>query len=100
MTRVRSTVLEALLLAALGFFPIPLVRGTKRPPFKTGPGHAHVATRDPDVLRSWFARDRFDIGVVLHLSGHVAPDVDVKHSSPGLAALRQLEEQTGLCLRD
>jgi hypothetical protein len=92
--------MPALELVEIGFDVVPLIRGSKRPPFPTGRGHANGATRDPDVLKWWFTEEytNCNIGVVLHLSGHIAVDVDVKHDAPGVESLVALEHDLGLRL--
>ncbi len=92
-------VAAALELAELGFSMVPEVPGARKPPFKTGPGHADGASNDPEVLRDWFSEGRWDIALVLHLSGHVALDVDLKLKTVDVAgAFVKLEERAGFGL--
>lgn len=86
-------VAAAIELAAIGFHIVPIVPGLKRPPFKTGPGHAEAATRDPEQLAAWFEHGRWEIGLVLHLSGHIALDVDIRRETAAktIATFTRLE---------
>lgn len=87
------TIAAACELAAIGFHIVPIMPGLKRPPFKTGPGHAEAATRDPEQLAAWFQRGHWEIGLVLHLSGHIAIDVDLHRETAAktIAAFTRLE---------
>lgn len=87
------TIAAAIELAAIGFHIVPIVPGLKRPPFKTGPGHADAATRDSEQLAAWFETSRWEIGLVLHLSGHIAIDVDLRRetSTKTIVAFTRLE---------
>jgi len=75
----KQKALAAVHLAALGFHVLPIVAGQKRPPFQTGPGHRDAATRDVETICRWFIQHAdWDVALVLHMSGHVAIDVDLK----------------------
>lgn len=84
-------------LARLGYFVVPVLRSNKRPPFETGPGHATAATRDPEQIAAWFEANLWEIALVLHLSGHVAIDVDIKppRQAQTIAWFRKLEAIAG-----
>lgn len=82
----------ALELARLGAYMVPILAHEKRPPFKTGKGHADRATRDPSQLYEWFNDTRtWQLGVVLHLSGWVAVDIDPRPDNQAMAHAAILE---------
>src|SRR5207237_8567845 len=87
--------------ACLGCYHVPIMPGEKRPPFRTGRGHADAAPRDAGQLEQWFADGRFDIAIVLWLSGLCAADVDIRPGETSAAdELVHLEQRTGHSMRN
>jgi hypothetical protein len=95
----NPTLDTALELAALGMHVLPIVPGTKQPPFKTGgagSGHAGAATTGSEQIREWFTESDYWLSVVLWLSGHCAVDVDIRPGDNAAAEqLIGLEQLTG-----
>jgi hypothetical protein len=95
----NPTLAAALEWARLGLHVLPIVPGTKRPPFRTGEGHS-AATTDPELIERWFSVGDYWLALVLHLSGHCAADVDIRPGSNAAAdQLVQLERLTGHSMR-
>lgn len=82
-------------MARAGFYLFPLQANGKRPIF---PEWRMFAARDEHVLRDWFDRNDFNIGVDLGASGHVVVDLDVKGGNDGIATLGRIEIEEGTCL--
>jgi Bifunctional DNA primase/polymerase, N-terminal/AAA domain len=67
----------ALKLAALGYYPFPLVRGTKMP--RKGSNGFKDATREEAQIRVWFENNPgSDIGIACSASGITVFDIDSK----------------------
>jgi hypothetical protein len=93
-------VTDALELAGLGLHLLPVVRGQKRLALPaTGEALTTRASCDPEVLRTWFADDRFDVAVVPGVSRHAVCDVDVKNGQRGAESLPRLEQLSGFSMR-
>jgi hypothetical protein len=97
---IPETLRAALTLAELGWYVLPILPGQKRPPFRTGKGHADGASRDVQKLVEWFDEpSSYQLGIVLHLSGLVAVDVDQRPGNHALEEAARLETLSGAVWR-
>ena len=91
----------ALRYASLGLAVLPLQRGGKKPHRVLGDrGGVHHATRDPAVIRGWWAADRgANVGVACGLASRLLViDLDVKAGADGPGQLRTFLDGRGLSL--
>ena len=70
---------SALAAADLGWHVFPCVPGAKRPALREN--WQDLATTDPDRIRSWWARQPYNIGIACGPSGLVVIDLDVAHEA-------------------
>jgi Bifunctional DNA primase/polymerase, N-terminal len=74
---------SALAAADLGWCVFPCAPGAKRPALREN--WQDLATADADRIRSWWARQPYNIGIACGQSGLVVIDLDVAHDAqPGL----------------
>lgn len=66
---------SALAAADLGWHVFPCAPGSKRPALKEN--WQDLATTDPDQIRSWWARQAYNIGIACGPSGLVVVDLDI-----------------------
>jgi hypothetical protein len=71
---------SALAAADLGWCVFPCAPGAKRPAFREN--WQDLATTDADRIRSWWARQPYNIGIACGQSGLVVIDLDVAHDGP------------------
>jgi Bifunctional DNA primase/polymerase, N-terminal len=76
---------SALAAADLGWCVFPCAPGAKRPALREN--WQGLATTDADRIRSWWARQPYNIGIACGPSGLVVIDLDVAHDEPGRAGL-------------
>ena len=73
----------ALAAAGLGWYVFPCAPGAKRPALREN--WQDLATTDADRIRSWWARQPYNVGIACGPSGLVVIDLDVAHDAePGL----------------
>jgi hypothetical protein len=74
---------SALAAADLGWHVFPCAPGSKRPALKDN--WQDLATTDPDRIRSWWARQAYNIGIACGPSGLVVIDLDMNtaRDAPG-----------------
>ena len=98
----RALLRSALALAARGWHVFPCIPGGKKPALR-GNWQDH-ATADPDLVRAWWARTAYNIGISCGPSGLVVIDLDTPHTAqtgdppatqPGTDALAALCDQHG-----
>ena len=68
---------SALAAADLGWHVFPCAPGTKRPALREN--WQDLATTDADRIRSWWARQPYNVGIACGPSGLVVIDLDVAH---------------------
>jgi hypothetical protein len=80
VSRVEPGFLSSALAAAeLGWHVFPCAPGAKRPALKDN--WQDLATTDPDRIRSWWARQAYNIGIACGPSGLVVIDLDTSAGS-------------------
>ena len=89
-------VAAALELAELGFYMVPVVPGTKRPPSRLARAMLTLRQTTPRSFHDYFGDGDMEIAPVLHVSGHVALDVDLKVKEVDVAgAFVKFEQKAG-----
>jgi len=86
----------ALALAAAGFWLLPVKAGEKRPDPLLAPEGFKNASRDPEIIGSWFdLRPRANVGVACGADyGLLVLDVDVRPQVDGWASFREIFDGT------
>lgn len=95
----RSPLAYARRYAAIGWWVLPLLPGTKQPYSRLVPNGVHGASNDPDTItRWWTAAPDAGIGIAIMKSGLVCVDVDPRNG--GYDTMERLEGKHGRLYSD
>jgi len=99
MTNTRTALDYALAYVNIGWWVLPLAKGTKQPAHWLIKNGVHGASKDPEVVRDWFTRcPDCGIGIAMLQSGLVGIDVDPRNG--GFETMERLESAHGPLVSD
>jgi len=95
----RTALDYALAYVNIGWWVLPLAKGTKQPAHWLIKNGVHGASNDPEVVREWFTRGpECGIGIAMLPSGLVGIDIDPRNG--GYDTMERLESTNGPLVSD